>query len=171
MDIFLTCIFIFFARIADVTFGTLKTLFVIRGNKKLSFVLGFIEILIWYIVVSRALGTGRMDIFVATAYSLGYATGAVVGAFIEEKLAIGQLSLQVIVDRSHNNLVNILRENGYAVSTVDCAGLSSLKTMLIIEINRKELKKVKKIIHDVEPGAFLTISDTRMVINGYFEKK
>ena len=171
MDIFITCVFIFFARIADVTFGTLKTLFVIRGNRKLSFVLGFIEMLIWYIVVSRALGSGKMDIFVATSYSLGYATGAVVGSFIEDRLALGQLSLQVIIDRDHSNLINVLRQNGYAVSTVECAGINSLKTMLIIEINRKDLNKVKKIIDSIEPKAFMTISDTRMVLNGYFEKK
>ena len=171
MDIFITCVFIFFARIADVTFGTLKTLFVIRGNRKLSFVLGFMEMLIWYIVVSRALGTGKMDIYIATAYSLGYATGAVVGSFIEEKLAIGQLSLQVIIERNHKNLIDVLRQKGYAVSTVECEGLNSLKTMLIIEINRKELNKVKKIITSIEPKAFMTISDTRMVLNGYFEKK
>ena len=171
MEIFITCLFIFLARIADVTFGTLKTLFVIRGNKKLSFLFGFIEMSIWYVVVSRALGTGKMDIFIGTAYSLGYAAGAVVGSIIEERLAIGQLSLQVIVERDHKNLVDVLRQNGYAVSTVDCAGLNSLRTMLIIEINRKDLKKVKKIIDGVEPSAFMTISDTRMVMNGYFEKK
>lgn len=171
MDILITCLFIFFARILDVSLGTLKTLFVIRGNRKLSFILGLLEMLVWYIVVSKALGTGKMDIYVALAYSAGYATGAVVGSLIEEKLAIGQLSLQVIIRRSHDNLIDVLRERGYAVSTIECAGLNSLKTMLIIEIKRKDLKKIRKIIQDVEPSAFVTISDTRMVINGYFEKK
>lgn len=171
MDIFITCVFIFFARILDVSLGTLKTLFVIRGNRKLSFILGFFEITVWYIVVNKALGSGKMDIFVATAYSLGYASGAVVGSIIEEKLAIGQLSLQVIIEREHNNLVDVLREKGYAVSTVQCAGINSLKTMLIIEIHRKDLKNVRKIIQSIEPNAFITISDTKMVINGYFEKK
>ena len=171
MDILITCLFIFFARILDVSLATLKTLFVIRGNKKLCFLLGFLEIAIWYVVVNKALDTGKMDIFVAIAYSLGYATGAVVGSLIEEKLAIGQLSIQVIIDRSHENLISVLREKGYAVSTIPCAGINSLRTMLIIEIKRKDLKSVRKIIQQVEPDAFITISDTRMVINGYFEKR
>ncbi len=171
MNILITCLFIFFARILDVSLGTLKTLFVIRGNKKLSFILGLIEITVWYIVVNKALGDGKMDIFVAIAYSTGYASGAVVGSFIEEKLAIGQLSLQVIIERDHSNLIELLREKGYAVSTIPCTGINSLKTMLIIEIQRKDLKRVRKIIQSVEPKAFITISDTKMVINGYFEKK
>lgn len=171
MNTLITCIFIFCGRIIDVSLGTLKTLFVMRGNKKLSFILGLFEIAMWYIIVNKALGSGKMDIFVAIAYSAGYASGAVVGSFIEEKLAIGQLSLQVIIEREHSNLIDILREKGYAVSTLACAGINSLKTMLIIEIKRKDLKRVRKIIQDLEPKAFVTISDTKMVINGYFEKR
>ena len=62
MNTLITCLFIFFARILDVSLGTLKTLFVIRGNKKLSFILGLIEITVWYIVVNKALGDGKMEV-------------------------------------------------------------------------------------------------------------
>ena len=48
-------ILIFFARIADVTIGTVRIIFVSRGLKYLAPVLGFFEVTIWLLVISQVM--------------------------------------------------------------------------------------------------------------------
>ena len=46
-------ILIFVARIADVSLGTLRIIFVSKGYKYLAPLIGFVEILIWIIAKSK----------------------------------------------------------------------------------------------------------------------
>ncbi|HOF22271.1 MAG TPA: DUF5698 domain-containing protein, partial [Bacteroidales bacterium] len=41
--------FIFIARVCDVSLGTLRIIFVSKGNKKIAPFLGFFEVLIWIV--------------------------------------------------------------------------------------------------------------------------
>ena len=49
-------ILIFLARIADVTFGTIRIIFVSRGMKWLAPVFGFFEIIIWLFAIGQVFG-------------------------------------------------------------------------------------------------------------------
>jgi uncharacterized protein YebE (UPF0316 family) len=44
---------IFFARVADVTIGTIRIVFVARGQKSIAPFLGFVEVLIWIVAMSQ----------------------------------------------------------------------------------------------------------------------
>jgi len=44
---------IFAARIIDVSLGTLRIIFVSRGQRQLAPLLGFVEVFIWIVVVSQ----------------------------------------------------------------------------------------------------------------------
>ena len=55
MDLFILCIEIFFARILDVSMGTVKTIMMVRGKTVFSAILGFLEVFIWFRVVKDAL--------------------------------------------------------------------------------------------------------------------
>lgn len=45
---------VFFARVIDVTLGTLRIIFISRGKKYLAPLLGFVEVFIWIAVVAQA---------------------------------------------------------------------------------------------------------------------
>lgn len=45
-------IMFFFARVTDVTLGTLRIIFISRGKRNLAPLLGFVEVFIWITVVS-----------------------------------------------------------------------------------------------------------------------
>ena len=65
---------IFTARVADVTFGTLRIIFISRGMKLLAPFVGFFEVIIWLV----ALGQIFQDIGSIVnilAYSAGFAVG------------------------------------------------------------------------------------------------
>lgn len=46
-------LFIFLARICDVTIGTMRIIFISRGMKMVATILGFFEVFVWIIAVSQ----------------------------------------------------------------------------------------------------------------------
>ena len=75
MELFILCVKIFFVRILDVSLGTVRMIITVKGNKLVASLIGFFEILVWFLIVKEALNTTETSIFIALSYSLGYATG------------------------------------------------------------------------------------------------
>jgi uncharacterized protein YebE (UPF0316 family) len=46
---------IFMARLVDVSLGTLRIVFVSKGNKNLAPILGFVEVLIWLVAIGQVM--------------------------------------------------------------------------------------------------------------------
>ena len=166
---FILCLKIFFVRILDVSLGTIRTMFVVRGQKLISSIIGFFEILVWFLVVKEALQTESNSIFIAISYSLGFATGNYIGALLSDKLITGNVSVQVFTN--NNNLEKILREHGYGVSSVVYTGYEeeAHKHMLFINIDKKKEKALRELIKKNDKEAFIIVNETKYVENGYFK--
>ena len=166
---FILCLKIFFVRILDVSLGTIRTMFVVRGKKLISSIIGFFEILVWFLVVKEALQTESNSIFIAISYSLGFATGNYIGALLSDKLITGNVSVQVFTN--NNNLEKILREHGYGVSSVVYTGYEeeAHKPMLFINIDKKKEKALRELIKKNDKEAFIIVNETKYVENGYFK--
>lgn len=166
---FILCLKIFFVRILDVSLGTIRTMFVVRGKKLISSIIGFFEILVWFLVVKEALQTESNSIFIAISYSLGFATGNYIGALLSDKLITGNVSVQVFTN--NNNLEKILREHGYGVSSVVYTGYEeeAHKHMLFINVDKKKEKVLRELIKKNDKEAFIIVNETKYVENGYFK--
>ena len=156
-------------RILDVSLGTIRTMFVVRGKKLISSMIGFFEILVWFLVVKEALQTESNSIFIAISYSLGFATGNYIGALLSDKLITGNVSVQVFTN--NNNLEKILREHGYGVSSVVYTGYEeeAHKHMLFINVDKKKEKALRELIKKNDKEAFIIVNETKYVENGYFK--
>lgn len=166
---FILCLKIFFVRILDVSLGTIRTMFVVKGKKLISSMIGFFEILVWFLVVKEALQTESNSIFIAISYSLGFATGNYIGALLSDKLITGNVSVQVFTN--NNNLEKILREHGYGVSSVVYTGYEeeAHKHMLFINVDKKKEKALRELIKKSDKEAFIIVNETKYVENGYFK--
>ena len=166
---FILCLKIFFVRILDVSLGTIRTMCVVRGKKLISSMIGFFEILVWFLVVKEALQTESNSIFIAISYSLGFATGNYIGALLSDKLITGNVSVQVFTN--NNNLEKILREHGYGVSSVVYTGYEeeAHKHMLFINVDKKKEKALRELIKKNDKEAFIIVNETKYVENGYFK--
>ena len=69
---------IFFGRICDVTLGTLRIIFVSKGEKMKAPIVGFFEVFIWVVVISQIFSHAN-DLTAYLAYADGYAAGNFVG--------------------------------------------------------------------------------------------
>ena len=83
----LLAILIFAARVTDVAMSTVRTILVFRSYRFLAAAIGFFEVLVWLLAVTQVMR--HLDQwYLALAYAAGFATGNVVGIWIEGKLAV-----------------------------------------------------------------------------------
>lgn len=159
---------IFFARVLDVTLGTLRIIFIARGQKYLAPLFGFIEVFIWIAAVSQVMRQANSDIFAYLGYASGFAAGNYIGMWIEDKLAIGTLVLRTILPNGASALTGNLQQAGYGVTTVQGEGATGPVTLVYTIIKRKDLSSVVDLIHQTHPKAFLTIEQLRSAEEGIF---
>ena len=122
MELLLLCLKVFFARILDVSIGTFKTLGTVKGKTFFASVLGFTEVFIWFVVVKDALSTDMNSIFIPLSYSLGYATGTFLGGILAEKFITGNLTMQVVLSGTLDDVVETIRNKGYAATVLNVKG-------------------------------------------------
>ncbi len=163
----LGALLIFGLRVTDMTFDTLRVLFVMRGRKPIAWFLGFCQSAIFVIAITSVLSNLDNPINII-GYAAGFATGNVVGIFIEERLAIGFVHLQVISPRFGSALGERLRAEGFAVTEVPARGKDGMVTMLNCNVRRKQVSEVEKLIYEVDDETFITASEIRSVRRGFW---
>ena len=166
---YLLPVIIFFGRIVDVTLGTLRIIFVSKGEKLKAPVIGFFEILIWVVVISQVLS--RADSMIAyLSYAAGYAAGNYVGILIEKRIAFGIILCRVYTNKSGFKLRSEERRVGNRVEiSVVAVSLKNIKEYVTI-FDRKQLKNVSSIILSFDKDAFYVIEDVRTRSRGVFPK-
>jgi len=170
MDILNLCVIIFFGRVIDVSLATIRTIMTVKGKKIYASVIGFIEVFIWFIIVKEALNTDIQSIWIALAYAGGYATGTFIGGTLADKFIKGIFCIQVITSSRNDKMIDEIRNKGYAVSVIDAKGKDNVdKYMLFIEINKKNLNNIKAIIKEQDEKAFIVVSETKLVQNGFIK--
>ena len=155
-------LFIFLARILDVSIGTLRILFISKGFRGKATVLGFFEVLIWIIVVAQIIQ--NLDNWLNyVAYAGGFAAGNYVGMFLEEKMKMGVQIFRTVVTSGSNLLERQLREAGFRVTVVNGEGAKGPVKILFTIAKRKRWQELASLIHEYEPGAFYSAEDVRSV--------
>ena len=172
--VFLLCLKIFLCRIVDVSLATIRTIINVKGRPKVASIIGFVEALIWFLIVKEALlfdsETGK--IFIAVAYSLGFAMGTLVGGILAEKFVGGNVDVQVVTSNKNDSMIDEIREDGYAITVLDVnnSRFGKKKYMLFSEIKSTQLKDFKSLIYSLDKKAFIMVRETKFVYNGFFKK-
>lgn len=154
MNIWFLGLVIFFARIIDVSVGTLRTISIIQGRVGLAFTLGFIEISMWLAVLSTILPIVAETPLLAVFYALGFSTGNVVGILIERKLAMGFTNFRVISSLNGRKIAEKIREKGYRSTIFEGEGKDGKVIEVYVVCERKALPEIIRIVKEIEPTAF-----------------
>ena len=153
---------IFVARIFDVTLGTIRIILVSRGVKIPAALLGFFEVLIWLIAIGRVM-QNLNNVSNYIAYAGGFAMGNFVGIYIENKLAMGLLSIRVVTAKDAAALIDYLKAEDLGATSVAARGVGGEVRIVFTIIRRKELQDTLEIIRKFNPGAFIAIEDVRSI--------
>jgi uncharacterized protein YebE (UPF0316 family) len=163
-------ILIFLARVADVTLGTLRIIFTSRGRQNLAPLLGFFEVLIWVIAIGQ-LVQNLNSVTSFLGYAAGFAAGNFVGMAIESRMAIGTVIIRAIIQVGGDEVMSRLHDAGFGVTGVDGQGFTGPVKLVYTVVKRKHIKSVLRIIHEVNPKAFLSIEDLRSTEEGFFPSR
>lgn len=172
MELLILCLEVFLVRIIDVTLGTMQTIYIVKGDRKIGTLLGFVDVFIWFVIIKEALTTTNDSIWIALAYSGGYAVGTYIGSFLSQFFSKGTLNIQVITSNINNKVIEAIKNNNFSGSIIKCKGIHKEedKYMIYSEVESKRLNSFKKIIKNIDKEAFVTVTESKEIINGYFGK-
>ncbi len=160
-------IIIFLSRMTDVTLGTLRHIFIARGFKKVVPVLGFVEVLLWIVIVAQIMKNIN-NVACYIGWAAGFAAGTIVGMRIDEKLAFGIQVLRIITNQKCEELVRNLQEANLGVTVIDGSGSKGPVKIIFTIIKRKDLPNVVLKIQQFNPAAFYSVEDIREASQGVF---
>jgi uncharacterized protein YebE (UPF0316 family) len=156
---------IFLARVADVSIGTVRLIFISRGLKSLAPVVGFFEILIWLLAIGQIM-KNLSNPACYVAYAGGFAMGNFVGMWIAEKLSLGVVLIRAVTQKDAKELVGYLKSADYGVTSIDGQGANGQVKVVFTIVPRREVKKVVGLIKKSNPKAFYTIEEVGFVEKG-----
>jgi uncharacterized protein YebE (UPF0316 family) len=139
---------------------------VVRGARRWAAAIGFVEITIWVIAISRVI-TGLDNVWNIIGYSGGFSAGTLLGMWIEDRLALGDSEIRIISMAKGRELAERMREEGYGVTELTAEGQSGPVVMLNVVTQRKQVADVIRQVNAIDATAFVTVEDTRKVVRGY----
>ncbi len=161
---------IFIARLCDMSLGTLRLVFIAKGQKLWAPLIGFFEVLIWLIVVRQIITSMDNPVWMI-AYAGGFAAGTYLGMYFSEKIKIGEVLFRIITKLDSKNLIKELKGKGFGITMSRSADQKDKSTIIYTVVHVRDIQKVGDVIMKHNPKAFYTIEDVRKVSSGVFPQK
>ena len=160
---------IFGLRILDVSLGTVRVIYTIRGQRLVSAGLGLVEAGIWIMAISSALQYAQSSRLSMVAWALGFATGTVVGISLERWIGTGWILMRVISPQKEKaaELRDALRAREFGVTAVPGEGRNGAVLMLFVVAPRKRSNEMLEAVQALDADAFITIEPLTQAIGGY----
>lgn len=167
---YLLPIIIFFGRVFDVTLGTLRIIFVSKGEKYKAPIIGFFEVLIWIVIISQIFSRAN-DMISYISYAAGYASGNYVGILLESRIAYGIVLCRIYTQKNGMELIKSLNKMNFGATMTHGEGSSNQVDIIETVIDRKEMKTLERLLTDFDPNIFYVVEDVRTKQNGIFPKR
>ena len=165
----LVCLLVCAAKIVEITIQSLKTCMMVKGQRLKAAGLGFVECIIWGLVISTLIGSLGDDLLLLIFYCIGYATGLFLGSTIENKIALGTSNLELIAsDESTERITAYLKENDRGYTVFEGHGSKEKMNMIFVVLPRKETPKVlREIRKSCDNKVFVAVSEVSKYAGGY----
>lgn len=177
MDFFTTpsiwlYLFVFFGKIIEVTVSTIRLVLINRGEKFKGAIIAFFEVSIWLVVTGTVLADFQHDLVKCLVFALAFSCGNYLGSWMEDKLAFGLSSIQIIVsdENEAKELIEELRNNDFAVTMTQGEGKDGKRFILMLHMKRKKIPSALSIIKANFKDAVITVNDVKVVKGGYIKK-
>ncbi|MGD9310571.1 MAG: DUF5698 domain-containing protein [Desulfosarcina sp.] len=160
-NILFTGLIVFFARICDVSIGTIRTIVTVQGRTIIAFILALFEITIWILVASTVINQVKDQPVLVVFYAFGYATGNVIGIVVEKKLAFGIIILKILTKNAGQQITDFLRGKGQPVTVFLGEGMKGPVSELYIACRRKDLKWILPEVRRLDKQLFYIVEQAR----------
>ena len=162
--------FIFFGKITEVSLSTLRIVLISRGERLAGSSIAVFEATIWLFVTGTVLASFQNDLLKIIVFVLAFALGNFLGSVIEEKLAFGMCSVQVMIPCGDEAdlLADMLRVKGFGITSMEARGQENKMQVLLLMLKRKHANEAVDLIEEHSQDAVITISDIKSQKGGYF---
>ncbi len=156
-------------NIVYVSLNTLRTIMVIKGQRLLASMISIVEVGIYLLGLTIVLNnlTSPLNIM---AYCAGFGMGVYIGSCLEQHLALGYVNVQVIVDSADCRLPDLLREEGYGVTTWLGQGRDGTRLVLQVLAKRSAEKALLAFLQKAKPNAFIVSYEPKNFVGGFWTK-
>lgn len=159
---------IFFAKIIEVTIGTMRMILISKGYRKPGTVLAIFEIFLWVFIASKVIMGISEAPMKGIIYSFGFAAGVYVGSLLENRVAVGKVLIHVIVDPKDGiEIMQVLRASGHGVTSLEAKGKDADKMVLMIFANRKNRNIIVEMVENMNPKALIVHNEVSIAQGGY----
>ncbi|RWZ57968.1 DUF2179 domain-containing protein [Halobacillus fulvus] len=156
-------------NVVYVSFFTLRMIFTLKGQRYFAAFISMFEIVVY--IYGLGLVLDRLDQWEnVVAYAAGYGLGVIVGMKIEEKLALGYITVNVISSDPDIEFTKRLREKGYGVTSWYAYGMEGDRLAMQILTPRKYELLLYKTIRDIDPKAFIVAYEPKQIHGGFWAK-
>ncbi|MFS0862729.1 DUF2179 domain-containing protein [Fredinandcohnia sp. 179-A 10B2 NHS] len=156
-------------NIVYVSFFTIRMILTMKGQRYAAAFLSTIEVVIYVIGLGLVLDNLN-EIQNLIAYAVGYGIGVIVGMKIEEMLALGYITVNVITKEYEMDLPKRLRDEGYGVTTWPSSGREGDRLSMQILTPRKYELKLYRTIQELDPKAFIIAYEPKTIHGGFWVK-
>lgn len=157
-------------NIVYVSLATVRMIFVMKGQRVLAPLLSMVEVFTYLIGLTIVLNNIHKPANIV-AYCVGWGMGVFLGSKIEEWLALGYVTLQIVVDNMYTDLPKLLREKGYGVTSWAAEGMDGPRLSMIVLTKRRNEQKLSRTIHELAPKAFVISHEPRYFRGGFWAKR
>ncbi|WP_124223312.1 DUF2179 domain-containing protein [Aquisalibacillus elongatus] len=161
---------VFSVNVIYVSLLTVRTIFTLKGKRYIAATVGVFEITFYTIGLGLVL-ENLDQIQNLIAYALGFGTGVISGMKIEEKLAIGYITVNIISSNPDIPFTQTLREKGYGVTSWYAYGMEGDRLAIQVLTPRKYELMLYNTIKEIDPKAFIIAYEPRQIFGGFWVKK
>lgn len=142
----------------------------LKGRRYLAAFVSVFEVFVYIAGLSLVLDNldGIQNIF---AYALGYALGIITGSMIEERMALGYITVNVVSSNPVLNFTDRLREEGYGVTSWTSSGMDGDRLSMQILTPRKQEIRLYRLISEIDPKAFIVAFEPKHIQGGFWVKQ
>lgn len=157
-------------NIVYVSFLTIRTIFTLKGQRYWAAFISVFEITVY--IVGLGLVLDNLDqIQNVVAYALGFGLGVIVGMKIEEKLALGYITVNVISSNPDIEFTKKLRDKGYGVTSWFAYGMEGDRLAMQILTPRKYELSLYETIKNIDSKAFIVAYEPKQIRGGFWVKQ
>jgi len=166
MPVLQAALFIFVLRVVGVALSTVRVLVMMRGQKVLSMVMGFFEVLVYVVAIGQVV-SNLSNVWNILGYCLGFSAGTLIGMWLDERFIAGYANVRIVSRYKAQHLADRIREAGYGATVAWGTGQKGSVGIVTATVRRQEVRAVSLLADNVDPGAFVTIEEARTVRRGY----
>ncbi|RHW32721.1 DUF2179 domain-containing protein [Lysinibacillus yapensis] len=145
---------------------TLRTIFLVKNMRLLASIFGFLEVLINVFALS-IIFSGEQNFIAMLVYALGFGLGIPLGTMIENKLAVGYVYVTINTQQKNQQLIDMLRNNGFAITTYIGEGRDSDRYKYEILARRNRERELFNLVESIEPKAFIISYEPKSFKGGF----